>query len=634
MHSVLPASSGKIDAPKLALGARLLRQRRRRFLSLAVAGSLLLLIALLPAWLGSQFQLARIEVAATYIIAAIGLNLSLGYAGELTLGHPVVMAAGAYIAAMLSALLGWNFVVALPLGILGGILAGLLIMIPGIRVQGWYLALITLFAVLALPRVVILGEAWTGGEFGLTGVVAPEIFGWKLGGLGTFEFVVGCLALTWALSSNLMRSSWGYRFRALRDAKRAAESSGINLAWTRFAVYFVSSVPPALAGALLAYTEQYVNADSFGISLALLLLTGVVLGGGGTVWGPVVGMLPLVGISFWAGPFSQYNAIALGLGLLVGALLFTNGLVPAILPFLDRNTGLGDIEARGGSDVAEYLEPRPDSAPAPDDPRSTSDLIVRIDGITKRFGGVKALANVSIEFQRGALIGLVGPNGSGKSTLLNTLSGFIRPDEGTIAIDGRSIAGLRVDAIAQKGVGRTFQVPQLVDDATALENIEIGLIALDQTGVLASALRLPATVKREEARRQRALEVFQELGLPAAAIDLPASALPLGLKRIVEVGRAIASKPSLLLLDEPAAGLNDEERHQLGLLLQRLKRSGMTVLVVEHNVPFVMTFCEELILLEAGAVTCRSAVGSELPERIVNYLNYAIDPVSLAAASD
>jgi branched-chain amino acid transport system permease protein len=634
MDLVLPVSSAKFDASNLALGARLLRQRRRRLLSLAVASSLLLLIALLPAWLGSQFQLARIEVAATYIIAAIGLNLSLGYAGELTLGHPVVMAVGAYVAAMLSALLGWSFVVALPLGVIGGVLAGLLIMIPGIRVQGWYLALITLFAVLALPRVVILGEAWTGGEFGLTGVNAPEIFGWKLGGFGTFEIVVGCLALTWALSSNLMRSSWGYRFRALRDAKRAAEASGINLAWTRFTVYIVSSIPPALAGVLLAYTEQYVNAESFSISLALLLLTGVVLGGGGTAWGPVVGMLPLVGISFWVGPFSQYNAIALGLGLLAGALLFTNGLVPAILPFLNRSTTLGGTGVPRESSVAEYLEPHAEGVGTPDKFLSNPDLIVRIAGITKRFGGVKALANVNIGFRRGALIGLVGPNGSGKSTLLNTLSGFIRPDAGTISIDGQSIAGLRVDAIAQKGVGRTFQVPQLVDDATALENIEIGLITLDQTGVIASALRLPATVRREQRRRERALEVFRELGLPTTAIDLPASALPLGLKRIVEVGRAIASKPSLLLLDEPAAGLNDEERHQLGLLLQRLRKTGMTVLVVEHNVPFVMTFCEELILLEGGAVTCQSAVGTELPERIVNYLNYDPNLALAAAASD
>src|SRR6185437_1634427 len=405
----------------LVLAARSFKQGRRRWWSAAVATLLLVVLAFLPIWLGSQFQLARIEVAAAYIIAAIGLNLSLGYAGELTLGHPVIMAAGAYVAAMLNTILGLSFIVALPLGVLGGISIGLLIMIPGIRVQGWYLALITLFAVLVLPHVVILGEAWTGGEFGLTGVKAPEILGWKLGGQGTFEIVVGCLAFAWTLSSNLMRSGWGYRFRALRDAKRAAQVSGINLAWTRFTVYAVSSIPPALAGALLAFTEQYVNADSFGISLALLLLTGVVLGGGGTVWGPVVGMLPLVGISLWVGPFSQYNAIVLGLGLLAGALLFTNGLVPAVLPLLNRDAAAREKTARKGSDVPEYLDPRPEAASASGPTQLSPDLIVKISSVTKRFGGLKALSDVNIELRRGALVGLVGPNGSGKSTLLNAL---------------------------------------------------------------------------------------------------------------------------------------------------------------------------------------------------------------------
>jgi ABC-type branched-subunit amino acid transport system ATPase component len=262
-----------------------------------------------------------------------------------------------------------------------------------------------------------------------------------------------------------------------------------------------------------------------------------------------------------------------------------------------------------------------------------TDLIVRISGVSKRFGGLKALSDIDVDLRRGALVGLVGPNGSGKSTLLNTLSGFIRPDAGTITVGGENVVGFSVDAIARKGIGRTFQVPQLVDDATALENIEIGLLGADPAGAAASAFRLPSIVQLERQRRERALETFRELGLPSAAIDLPASALPLGLKRIVEVGRAMASRPSLLLLDEPAAGLNDEERNQLGVLLQRLRKTGMTILVVEHNVPFVMTFCEELILLDAGMVTCRSMLGAELPERIVRYLNYAPDLQHAPAAA-
>jgi branched-chain amino acid transport system permease protein len=613
--------------------------RRRRYRNQTAIGALvlLLLIAVLPVWFDSQFQLGRLEVAMAYIIAAIGLNISLGYAGELTLGHPVVMAAGAYTAGILSATFGWSFLAVLPIGILGGVLVGIVIMLPGIRVQGWYLALITLFAVLVMPRVVILAEVWTGGEFGLTGVKRMDFFGWYLPAWGAFELVLVCLGLSWLLTTNLMRSSWGYRFQALRDSRRAAEAAGINLARTRFAVYVLSAIPAALAGVLLAYTEQYVNADSFGISLALLLLTGVVLGGSGTVWGPIVGMVPLVGITFWVGPFSPYNAIALGLGLLIGALAFTNGLVPAIAQLIKRRGHNQVLATRSLYDVplARRMMPAAAGLLAPnggDSAATSQPPIVRVARISKRFGGLTALDDVGIELWRGALVGLVGPNGSGKSTFLNVLSGFIAPDAGSIEIAGKDVTGLGVDAIAQKGVGRTFQVPQLVEEATALQNIEIGLIGATQTGALASALRLPFVTRQERQRHERAMQSFIDIGLPESAIDLPASALPLGLKRIVEVGRAIVSAPALLLLDEPAAGLNDEERQQLGLLLQKLKQTGMTILVVEHNVSFVMAFCEELLLLESGAITCRSELGADLPERIVRYLNYTPD-LGLAAVA-
>jgi ABC-type branched-subunit amino acid transport system ATPase component/ABC-type branched-subunit amino acid transport system permease subunit len=596
--------------------------RRRKRASLAVAVTLLVLLATVPLFTGSSFQQARFQEATLYIIAAIGLNLSLGYGGELTLGHPVIMAASAYTAGMLSAILGWPFLPAGFVAIVVGVAVGMAIMLPGLRVVGWYLAMITLFSVLVLPHLVILGEAWTGGEFGLTGIKPVELLGWTPPAGIVYLMPVAALALMWLLARNVMHSSWGLRFRALRDARASAEAVGINIRRTRLAVYVLSAVPAAVAGMLLAYTDRYVSADSFGIGLALLLLTGVVLGGSGTVWGPVLGMIPLVAISFWIGPFSQFNAIALGAALLIGALAFPDGLVPIFAQYSRRRAS-----ARTATDAAPiHLETAaPGAVARPQNTAAGSPPIVSATAVSRRFGGVTALNNVTVKFTAGSVVGLVGPNGSGKSTFLNILSGFIKPDQGTIEIGGVDVAGMAVDEIARSGVGRSFQVPQLIDELTALENIEIGLVGKSYDGIVQAALRLPAVLRRERDRRMRAVETLAAIGLPPDAIGTPAGDLPLGLKRVVEIGRAVVASPSLLLLDEPAAGLNNEERLQLGALLRQLKAVGMSILVVEHNVPFVMSFCDEVLLLEAGTLTCRARLGGALPERLLNYLNYGVE---------
>ncbi len=598
-----------------------LAEGRRRRVQMAIAAAFLLILAAVPLMSGSSYDLTRYGVALAYIMAAIGLNLAFGYAGELAIGHSVIMAGGAYAAGMLSALAGWSAVFVVPAAVLAGMLVGLLMMLPGLRVQGWYLALITLFTVLVLPRVVILGEQWTGGEFGLTGIKSFDLFGLRFPDWMTFEVTLVLLALVWLAAANFARSGWGHRVRALRDARRAAEAVGINLTRTRFVVYAMSAFPAALAGVLLAYTERFVNAESFGIGLTLLLLTGVVLGGTGSIWGPIIGMVPLIALSFWVGPFSPYNAITLGIGLMVGVIVFTNGLATPLSAlarrFFERPPSAG---AEGPRQIPQVTrrEPAASHAGNPDAP-----VILRAEGVGKRFGGLQALDAVGLELRQGRLCGLVGPNGSGKSTFLNAVSGFIKPDSGSILIADRNISGLPAHEIAHAGVGRSFQVPQLVDECTALENIEIGLIHVSGETLFQAIFRTSAMRKNLQARREAALSAFRLVGLPAEAVRMPVAELPLGLKRVVEVARAVASEPQLLLLDEPAAGLNDEERRQLGELMLQLRNRGMTILVVEHNVPFVMEFCDELVLLEEGHVTCRADLGGELPERLVTYLNYA-----------
>ncbi len=593
--TALPATAPPVLDP---LGGERQRKQRR---SLLAAVLVIVALASVPLWSSGSFGIGRFGVAVTYVIAAVGLNLAIGFAGELVLGHAAIMAMSAYGAGILSAKLGWDFVPALAAGIAIGVAFGLVMMSPGLRVRGWYFSLLTLFAVLVMPRISNLFEGLTGGEYGLTGIRPAALFGYNFSGVALFEFAVLCFALIWFSTANFLRSGWGTRLQALRDIPRAAQASGIDLVRTRLTVYILT-----------------VNAESFGMGLTLLLLTGVILGGSGTLWGPLVGIAPLIGLSFWVGPFSAYNAIVLGLGLLAGSILFPDGIVVALSRSKAKTKLLRSAPAAIAVDVSAAAAP-PSVLPAPAGPAA---LHMTAKGVAKHFGGVAALDGVDLDLHRGALIGLVGPNGSGKSTLLNMLSGFSAPDSGRIELNGVDVTRWPVHRIAKAGVGRTFQIPQLIDELTAIDNIKLSLIGRQPDNVLAAMLRLPAVARRGAHHLAEAYTAFITVGLPASGMALPVAELPLGLKRIVEVARAIAPLPEILLLDEPAAGLNAEERKTLGNLLRLLRARGMTILLVEHNVPFVTEYCDELVLLEAGAVTARARLDAPLPERLDAYLKY------------
>ncbi len=579
----------------------------------AVGVALVAILALAPLLLGGSAGLGQYGVGVLYVTAAIGLNIALGYSGEMAIGTATIMGVAAY-AAGLSAIAGLPSLGAAVFGIFVGTGVGVLMVVPGLRVRGWYLALITLFSVMVLPGVLRLAEKQTGGEYGLTGLSEFSILGHGFGAAGLYELTVFVFAICWLGAANLARSGWGHRMRLLRDAPRAAEAVGMDLTRVRLVVYVLSSVPPAVAGVLLAYTNLFVDYQSFGIGLTLFLLTGVVLGGGGTIWGPIVGTVPLVILSLFVGPFSEYNAIGLAVGLLVSSLVFTNGIIPAIEARAGRRTGAA-APAAGARPVTAAV-------PTPPSARAGSGPAILASGLRKSFDGLTALSGMSFTLDAGRLCGLVGPNGCGKSTFLNALSGFISIDEGRLDVNGTAAIGLPASARAQIGVGRTFQVPQLVGDITVRENIEAGLVGREKSWLAGSLLRTPALRRHEHQRREAALAAFRDVGLPAACLEARADTLSLGAKRLVEIARAMAARPTLLLLDEPAAGLNREERQELGHLLVRLKNEGMTILVIEHDVPFVMQFCDEILLMQSGQVLSHAPVSQELPPALTEYLNY------------
>ncbi len=579
------------------------------------------LFSLLPLVSQGSYSFARYGIAIAYMMTAVGLNLAIGYTGELVLGHAVVMAAGAYSAGMLSVHADASFLTAVLGGVVGGTLAGALIMLPGLRVRGWYLALITMFAVLAFAKLVVLTEVWTGGEFGLTGIKAPAILDHTLPDWALYEFSLLLLVIVSLLVRNIVGSNWGYQFRAVRDLGSVARSLGIRPGHVRFVAYVLASIPAALAGTLQAFTDGFVNVDSFGINLTLLLLTGVMLGGAGTLWGPFLGMAPLIALSFWVGPFSELNSVALGLGLLISALILPDGFVPLVRRLFHPSSW---ASVKGTNDNAVITATESEVA-ACDRPPLGSEIL-SAKGITKAFGGLQVLQGTDISIRKGEIVGLIGPNGSGKSTFLNVLSGFIAPEDGRVHFLGIDVTRWRVDRLARAGVGRTFQVPHLIEELTTRENIEVRLAA-EYSRLIPGLFALPSERARSRDRREAAIDTFSAMRLPQALLEKPVAELSLGLKRMIEIARAVVSRPVLLLLDEPAAGLNEDERQMLAQRLREMAARGITILVVEHNVPFVLGLCDSLVLLESGRVTCRADLANELPPRLKAYLHHDLEPI-------
>jgi branched-chain amino acid transport system permease protein len=630
-------------------GAVARRTKNRQRLGPLVAAVVIVLILAFPAFSGNSYDLGRVQLGMVYVLVALGLNVAYGLAGEFTLGHVAIMAVGAYSAGILTAHAGWNLWIALLAAVIIGMLASLALGAPSVRVRGAYLGLLTLFAVLAIPPLVTLGEEWTGGEYGLLGIPLVEI-----GGLDptTATYLVTAVFLILVVLGlrNLIKSSWGMRFSLLRDAPRAAESVGFNNLATKLIAYAVYGAVAALAGALMAYNDGTVVGSTFNVNLTLIILTGVVLGGRGTLWGPVLGTIPLILLSFYVGPFSETNPIIFGAVLVLAVMLFPNGIVTAftyeILPAVRErgfagwlrsllpNRGAGIHAPQQEEIAAEDLERGsvPDNVlpfnlitPGADKKQTDNEPLLEVSQLRKSFGGVAALDGVDLTVEKGQIVGLVGQNGCGKSTLLNMISGFYTPDSGTVRIGGEQTTGNAPHAIARRGVGRTFQVPRLVDRATVADNISAGLIGHEPSRFLSSVLALPVARREARLRRKQAVEMVQILGLERDAADVLANSLPLGVKRIVEVGRAAVAWPSLLLLDEPAAGLNDEERGRLSNTVKALARAGITPIVVEHNIEFVLDLCDTVVLMESGSVCSvyRTNDPDGMPQRMVDYLQYS-----------
>ena len=557
------------------------------------------------------YILFQLELVLIYIGAASGLNIAVGYAGEFLLSQVTVMGMAGYAAGIFSIRHGWSPVATLPLAIVVGVVWQLLIAIAGLRVRGLYLGVLSFFAVLVFPDLVLLTSSISGGTSGLIGIPPFALPGSANFTVLPFEIAVGVAVVSTLIARNLVVSGWGIRLRYLRDAPNSLASTGVSVAWTKIVSYVVAAIPGAIAGWALAYFSQSLTSSVFGVSLTLILFAGVQLIAPGTIIGPILGAGLLEGYSQLVGPFSQYNTLGLGILLTVVLILFpggfrrfiTPGSSSAVLPWHRPRAGLladlGDnLDPSGVPSVNPLIELRRVQTES----RSADAPVLEVRDIVKSFGGNRAVDNASFSVERGRIVALMGDNGSGKTTLVNMISGFLKPDSGEVLINGRRTTGLAASQVARLGCARTFQVPQVVGELTVRENIEAGFLRRSCADPVRAVL-LPFWARRaDRTRREAALHVAEEVGFGADQIDQAADTLPLGLRRLLEVARAIANSADVICLDEPGAGLNATELTSLSETLKELRKTGEAILLVEHNADFVLNTCDDIILLRHGRV--------------------------------
>ncbi|HET9139050.1 branched-chain amino acid ABC transporter ATP-binding protein/permease [Actinophytocola sp.] len=562
-----------------------------------------------------------VDIAIVFALLAIGLGLAMGIGGQINLAQVAFFGVSAYAVAILTTKAGFGFWTSAVLAVVAAALVGLFVGIPALRMQSHYLGIVTLGLALAFTNWVT-NASITGGADGVSGVPVPPLFGIDLSSEYLYyyvELVVFGLALAFALF--LVRTGLGRRLRAMRDDSLAAGAVGAPVPVLRMTAFVLASLYGGVAGVLYAGLIRYVAPETFSIANMFLLLAMVIIGGRQSIIGCVVGALALSLLREVLVDFAVYAQLGFG--------------VVVVLMVVFAPTGLAGVPARvmavvrRGRTAGERAVLRPfqsgGSAPRP-------GAALEISGISKHFRGLKALVDVSMSVSPGEIRGVVGPNGSGKTTLFNIVSGIYPVSAGRASVDETVVTGRRPYQISRLGIARTFQNLRLFRQMTVRENL---LVALDRSSMW-SVWRYvvwPVGIWRHERElRTRADELLDRFGLTDFAEAAPGS-LPYGIQRRVEIARAMAGDPVLLLLDEPAAGLNGQEVGQLREIVKSIRDSGVTVVLIEHNMGLVMSLCDRVTVLASGSVIADGtpAEVAVRPEVIEAYLGDSMNTAEIAA---
>jgi branched-chain amino acid transport system permease protein len=558
----------------------------------------------------SAYPMQVADIAIVFALLAIGLHLTMGVAGQINLAQVAFFGVSAYTTAILTTHGGLSFWWAAVLGVLAAVAAGLLVGIPALRVQSHYLGIVSLGLAIAFLDLVS-NSTLAGGSDGVSGIPVPPFFGLDLSSDYLYYYLEAlALVLGLCFAAFISRTRLGRRLRAMRDDQLAAASIGAEIPYLRIIAFALGGLYGGVAGVLYVGLIGFVAPASVSISVMFLVLAMVMIGGRHSLAGSVIGAILLTVARELLLNVAAYAQLGYGLVVVATVILVPDGLAGLprqVIPALRRAAGFGAGQmirnahpsALPDRPPASALPDRP-PAPAPPD-RAATATALDAEGITRRFRGVIALEDVSLTVRAGDIYGLVGPNGSGKTTLFNVISGLHPPETGRITIFGRDVTGARPYQVSRTGVARTFQNLRLFHRLTTRDNI---LAACDRTrtGWCWRYLLWPGGVIRSEGEmRAAAEEIIGRYGLTGVTRIIPSS-LPYGTQRRIEIARAMASRPRLLLLDEPAAGLNGSEISELAGIIRDIRRGGVTVVLIEHNMGLVMSLCDRVTVLDAGRV--------------------------------
>jgi branched-chain amino acid transport system permease protein len=521
--------------------------------------------------------------ALIYSLAALGLSLLMGLAGQVSLGQAGFFAIGAYTQAVLVTRYEVGGLVASVAAVAVTMAVALLVGLPLLRLRGHYLALATLLV-----------------PFVLLGLL---------------------------LARNVVESRIGRALGAVNDSEVAAESLGVDTFRLRVQVFVLSAAFASVAGTAFAHWLGVINPNAANFPLSVSFLLMAVLGGVGSVYGAVIGAFAVEGLDdglrrlipeLVPGAVGEVQLIGFGI-LLTVIMIFLPGGLYQLWTMARRRLSDSALDG-GGAPAAGGTAPAPDTGPllAREGRPAPGTPLLEVTGLTKRFGGVTAVDGLDLTVYAGEIVALIGPNGAGKTTAFNMISGAVVPSAGTVTMAGARVDGRKPHVFARAGATRTFQNLQIFTSATVLGNVMVGRHLRSRTGLLGAALVLPARGE-ERALEASARELLDLLGLGPDA-DRLAVDLPFGRQRLVEVARALALEPDLLLLDEPMAGLSGAERRDLARLLRRLRSGGMAIVLVEHDVEAVLALADRVVVLEDGV---RIALGT--PEEVRH------DPAVVAA---
>jgi branched-chain amino acid transport system permease protein len=541
--------------------------------------------------LSNDYYLRIVFMMCIYYLCGAGMNVLVGYAGQKSLGQAGLFAAGAYGVALLTIHTGINPWLALGLAAVVSGLCGVLIALPSLRVKGPYLAMVTLAFGIVVEKLV---SEWTDLFGGASGLFGIRPITWNGAPLSMQQWVwlaLGLSVLTHLLIRNLVSGRVGRALLSLQADEIASASVGVRVYRAKVVAFVVAAITCGIAGALVAQQNQYINSDFITFHLSIFILLMVLFGGVGSVYGPLVGAVLLTVIDAALAGWPSVQHFVYGALLLFALFVMPGGVMGVVNARRARRSGgtadAANAQAQAGADITLRFAGE-----------GAGDLLT-VQGVSKAYGGVKPAQDVSFRLRRGHVHALIGPNGAGKTTMINMLTGIVEPDAGTLTFCGQDVTGLPAHTICSLGMGRTFQNLRLFGDLSVLDNVMLGRHTRMRNGFLASLFALPLARREEAQARARALELIDLVGLSHLAYA-PANSLPYGLQRRVELARALATDPQLLLLDEPAAGLNPQETADLGDLLIRISRMGLSILMVEHHMDLVMRISDHVIVLDYG----------------------------------